>query len=296
MSLLEGDYREPVFYDATLSVAANTWHCPVPDCPGKACSKWGLRRHFADRHPNDLVRIPGEGIYHQCLRCGMQVNPSATGHQQTKYCKDGWAKTQQYEARIASCKAMDMRFTAYGDELEMVEVFKYLGRLIAMDDNDGRALHNNLKKARKCWGRLSRVLRAENASPRVCGLFYKATVQAILLYGSESWNLSPSAIKCLEGFHLRAARRMTGMMPREKPDGSWTYPSSEKVLEKAGLYTVAQYIEVRRNTILKFLVDRPIHKLCLDAVRKRGTSARQYWWEQPMDLEAEMISVPDPDH
>ena len=199
-------------------------------------------------------------------------------------------------AHKSSCDALEKAFTAYGEELERVEVFKYLGRLIAMDDNDGQAAHNNLRKARKCWGRLSRVLRAENASPRVCGLFYKATVQAVLLYGSESWNLPPSAAKCLEGFHLRAARRMTGMMPRKKPDGSWTYPSSAEVLEKAGLHTIAHYMEVRRNTILKFLVGRPIHKLCLDAVRKRGSCSRQFWWEQPMDLEAEMILVPDLDH
>ena len=75
-------------------------------------------------------------------------------------------------------------------------------------------------------------------------MFYKATVQAVLLFGSEMWNLSPLAIKCLEGFHLRAARRIAGMQPCEKPDGTWTYPSSEKVLETAGLFIVSHYIEV----------------------------------------------------
>ena len=126
-------------------------------------------------------------------------------------------------------------------------------------------------------------------------MFYKATVQAILLFGSETWSLSLSAIKCLEDFHLRAARRMAGMQPRKKRDGTWTYPSSEEVLEKAGLYTVSYYIEVRRQTILNFIVDRPIFHLCKDAVRLRGTSARQYWWEQPMDLEAAKTSLAVPD-
>ena len=221
----------------------------------------------------------------------MQVNSAATGHEQSQYCQDGWAKTLQYQAAENSSRALEHRFSAYGEWLERVEVFRYLGRLLAYDDNDSQALRSNLRKARKCWGRLQRVLRAENASPRVSGMFYKATVQAVLLFGSESWNLTPSAIKCLEGFHLRAARRMTGMMPCKQPDGSWTYPSSEKVLEKAGLHTIAEYIEVRRNTILKFLINRPIHSLCEDAVRKRGTGKRQYWWEQPMDLDAARDSV-----
>ena len=127
-------------------------------------------------------------------------------------------------------------------------------------------------------------------------MFYKAIVQAVLLFESEIWNLPPLALKFLEGFHLQAAQRMTGMMPFEKPDGSWTYPASEEVLENAGIYTIAHYIEVRRNIILNFIVNRPIHTLCQDAVRKRGTGNRQYWCEQPMNLEVAralaMVSVP----
>ena len=68
-----------------------------------------------------------------------------------------------------------------------MEVFKYLGRLIAYDDEDTQAVRGNLKKARRVWVRISRVLRAENASPRVCGMFYKATVQSVLLFGSDIW-------------------------------------------------------------------------------------------------------------
>ncbi|EJK72322.1 hypothetical protein THAOC_06156, partial [Thalassiosira oceanica] len=47
------------------------------------------------------------------------------------------------------------QFTAYGETLERVEVFKYLGRLMAMDDNDMHAVRHNLKKAR---GGLEEVL------------------------------------------------------------------------------------------------------------------------------------------
>jgi exonuclease III len=283
--------REPVVHNATYSYYSKRYPCPVPGCTGGGSTKWNLRRHFSDRHPSDLVNVPGEGIYRKCERCGMQVSPLANNHERSAHCWDGWAKRLQHEAAEHSAQALDAVFTAYGEELERVEVFKYLGRLLAYDDNDAQALRGNLKKARKCWARLSRVLKAENASPRVCGMFYKATVQAVLLFGSETWNLPPSALKCLEGFHLRAARRMTGMMPCEKPDGSWTYPASEEVLEKAGLYTIAHYMEVRRNTILNFIVNRPIHTLCQDAVRKRGTGNRQYWWEQPMDLEAARASA-----
>ena len=85
------------------------------------------------------------------------------------------------------------------------------------------------------------MLRAENASPRICGLFYKATVQAVLLFGSESWNLTPLALEFLEGFHIRAARYMTGMMPKkEASTGRWTYLVLADVLELDGLHTIEE--------------------------------------------------------
>ncbi|KAL7523456.1 hypothetical protein ACHAXR_000188, partial [Thalassiosira sp. AJA248-18] len=147
----------------TATWAANgKLYCPVPGCPGKATTRWNLRRHFQARHPRDLVATPGEGVYPRYPQCSMQTNPTA----------------------------LKQQFTAYGVELERVEVFKYLGRLLTYEGNDIQAVRSNLMKARKCWARISRVLRAENASPRVCGMFYKATVQAVLLFGSETWNLT----------------------------------------------------------------------------------------------------------
>ena len=61
------------------------------------------------------------------------------------------------------------------------------------------------------------MLRAENASPRVCGMFYKAIVQAILLFRSETWNIMPAMQKRLEGFHTRAAYRMVREQAQAKP-------------------------------------------------------------------------------
>jgi len=77
-------------------------------------------------------------------------------------------------------------------------VFRYLGWLLSYDDNAIQTVRSNLKKAREVWGRISRVLRDENASPRVCGMFYKATVHAVLLYGSETWSLTPAAPQGLQ--------------------------------------------------------------------------------------------------
>ncbi len=62
-------------------------------------------------------------------------------------CKDGVVRKVQYAAAKRAHKALQQTFKAYGAELERVEVLKYLGRLLAYDDNDAQAVRGNLKKA-----------------------------------------------------------------------------------------------------------------------------------------------------
>ena len=139
--------REPMVHNTTYLYYSKRYHCPVPGCTGGESTKWNLHRHFSDCHPNDLFNVPGEGLYRKCERCGMQVSPSANKHKRSAHCWDGRAKRLQHEADEHSAQALDTVFTAYGKELERVEVFKYLGRLLAYNDNDAQALRVNLKKA-----------------------------------------------------------------------------------------------------------------------------------------------------
>ena len=120
------------------------------------------------------------------------------------------------------------------------------------------------------------MIRTENASPRACSIFYKAPVQSILLFGSKTWNLSPQSLKCLEGFHLRAAWCMAGKRPMKLLDGTWMYPNSAAVLGKVGLKTIAHYIGVRRQHIASYIVDKPIFQTCMDGVRRRGSGVANF--------------------
>ncbi len=276
----------PVIYSAIELIAVGKYICPVPHCSGEASTKWNFRLDFLDQHPKDLVYLLNEGTVPlpRCERCGMQTEHGALygRHQRTQLCQDGWDKKVQHEAAETARVALARSFTAYRDKLEKVEVFKYLGRLLAYDDNNTQAMRGNLKKACKNWGQVSRVLRAENASPKVCGVFYKATVQAVLLFGSETWKLSPLSLKSLEGFHIRAVHRMAGKMPTKNPDGTWKYSSSRDVLKAVRLQTIGHYIGVCWETIARFIVDRPLFALCWDGERKRGSARCTFWWEQPL--------------
>jgi hypothetical protein len=54
----------------------------------------------------------------------------------------------QRESAISLALALRREFNVNGTVLEWVEVFKYLGRLLAQDDDDAQAIWQQLQKAR----------------------------------------------------------------------------------------------------------------------------------------------------
>ncbi len=165
-------------------------------------------------------------------------------------------------------------------------MFKYLGRLLAQDDNDVQAVRQQIRKAWETWARVGQVLRGENAAPRIAAKFYKAVVQSVLLYGSETWNLTKTVLARLEGFHIRAAFRMARLhKPRKGLFGNWIYPSTKDVLEECGLHSMKEYINTRRATIAMYVVNQPILRECQVGERIRGSMPRRWWSEQELSLD-----------
>jgi hypothetical protein len=83
----------------------------------------------------------------------------------------------------------------------MIKQFKYLGRILSEDDTDDAAIKYNLQKACKKWGRIGKILSKKDANNKTMGSFYKAIIQSVLLYGSESWVISNHSMKALRSFH-----------------------------------------------------------------------------------------------
>ena len=125
-------------------------------------------------------------------------------------------------------------------------------------------------------------------APWIAAKFYKAVVQAVLLYGSKTWNLTKSALTRLERFHVCAAYKMARKhRPKRGLNGVWVYPKTADVLEECGMRTVAEYIQVRCQTIATYMATRPILTACVGGKWRRGLMPCQWWWEQPMCLDAE---------
>jgi hypothetical protein len=237
----------------------------------------------------DLVKIPKEGRFERCKRCGMQVNPLYPCHWLSNECQVGVERRQQRDAAVTAALALRQQFTIHGDVLKRVKVYKYLGWMMAQDDVNAQAIRAQLRKARVTWAWFGKVLRGENTSPTIAAKFYLAVVQAVLLYGSETWVISPQAMARLEGFHIRAAWRMAQRhKPRQGSQKEWIYPKSEDVLKECGMTMIAEYVHIRRQTIAVYVATRPILQECRQGEQQRGAVPHRWWWEQPMDLD-----VPD---
>ena len=81
------------------------------------------------------------------------------------------------------------------------------------------------------------------------GRFYVSVVQAVLLFGSEMWVLTPWLEKSLEGFHHREVWQMAGMGPKHQRYGTWVYPPIGVALEMVGLEEIGVYISRLHNTV-----------------------------------------------
>jgi hypothetical protein len=201
-------------------------------------------------------------------------------------CQTGVEHKLQQESAVRSALALCRQFLVHGDMLKHVEVFKYLSCLLAQDNNNAQAIRQQLQKARGVWARVGQVLCGENTASRIAAKFYNAVVQAVLLYGSKTWNLTNLALARLKGFHVCAAYKMARThWPKRGANGVWVYPKMADVLEECGMNTITMYIQSCRQIVAMYVATRPILKACLEGKRWQGLMPHQWWWEQPMCLD-----------
>ena len=273
--------RDPGLYTVSIPRGGEQKRmCPIPGCEYGTKSPAQMRRHFRQRHLEDTIVIEEEGQLAQCQLCGFFGATVMTAkHQQTAVCKQFALRRQRYFRAQGQAKARTVVFTIGEQEIKQVKMFKYLGRMMEEEDDDNHAAFRQLKRAREKWGRIAGILNAEGANPKTMGYFYKAIVQAILLYGSETWTLTRNILKRFDSFHARVARYLTGRHIRQLEDGTWFCPPTTEVLEEAGLFSIGEYIRRRRRTVRPFVRQRPLYRACLRSKALGTNIAKVVWWE-----------------
>ena len=167
--------------------------CPVEGCPGALATRTAMRVHFVHRHVQDTVVMLEEGNYPhpRCARCDIQVPRKALNgsHLGTAHCAKGAERKRRQLAKTETRENLERAFHAYRQPMEVA---------------------GNIKKARRSWGSLARLLGREGAYPKVSRTFYIAVTQQVLLFGAETWVLTKNMESALDAFQGRVARKLMG--------------------------------------------------------------------------------------
>ena len=99
------------------------------------------------------------------------------------------------------------------------QLFDYMGRVLAAEDDDWSEVVCHLRHARKYWARLVQILSREGRDARKMGQIYLAVVQPVLLYWSDTRLLKPYRHRLLGRFHHKVARRLTRQQPQKGRNG-----------------------------------------------------------------------------
>ena len=137
---------------------------------------------------------------------------------------------------------------------------------------------DNLSNLQKKWARMSWILGWEGADTRTSGTFFKAVVQAILLFGSETRVVITCIFCTLGGFQNWIGLQLKGIQPRCKPNISWVYPPLGETMEAEGMGTAKDYITWRHNMTVHYITTWKILKIYMGTKRMVVLMESMHWW------------------
>ena len=235
-----------------LKVNALDCVCPKDCCPFVGPSNYTLRKHLRSCHPRDTL-TSNDLKLSQCPNCLIYLigDTLPSKHSSSKNCHKHSIKNCRREKKDLNRTSQEVGFTVDDKEMNAVPVFKYLGRPMTQENDDWMAIYYNLSNARQKWGRIRAILTKETSSRKTMENFYKAVVQAVLLYGSETWTLTSAMMAKLNSFHHQCARNICGenIHPDCRSPGHWICPSTITILSKVGLKTISEYITKRKQKL-----------------------------------------------
>ena len=88
--------------------------------------------------------------------------------------------------------------------------------------------------------------------------FYRAVTQAVLLLDTDTWVLSMTMDRTVEGTHTGFLGHIAGKRERWKADGVWVTPRAEVVWEAAGTQSAMTYIGRRQGMVSQWVALSPI--------------------------------------
>ena len=112
------------------------------------------------------------------------------------------------------------------------------------------------------------------------GNFFKAVVQAFLMFGLETWVLTPRIERALDSFMQGDARRIAGNQPRQGRGGKSTFPPLKEAMREVGFVKTRKAVTSRQNAVTQYIATQLILDLCEQATQREGAGVSRRWWDQ----------------
>ena len=74
----------------------------------------------------------------------------------------------------------------------------------------------------------------------------------MLLFGVETWLLTPRMEQALDSFQHRVVQRLTGIQPSRRGGGGWAYPPLEEEMGESGFEGVRKSVTRRQNMVAQY--------------------------------------------
>ena len=133
----------------------------------------------------------------------------------------------------------------YGKPVEEVDGFKYLGRVLRRDGEDGEEIAARIRAARTTMVTLQLPLHKRTAvAGRTKLAVFRAVTMAVLLYGCQTWTPKEKDWLKLQSFEMQQLRRILGWKAKLTPEGL-RYPKNSEVLLAIEAIAGHPYLTIR---------------------------------------------------
>ena len=172
------------------------------------------------KHPCGICKKGVGSNSIQCTSCNSWIHKRCSGISGKLQSVSGYRCARCVSGNPSQTEVLGEISLGIDGSLECVEEFRYLGDMIAAGGGAEAASRARVRCAWAKFRELAPILTSRGASLKVKGEVYRACVQRVLVYGSETWPMKGEDMQRLERTERMMVRWMCGVSLRERKSSS----------------------------------------------------------------------------
>ena len=144
---------------------------------------------------------------------------------------------------------MKRDFEAYGEPLENLTAFRYLGRVLTAGYDKWLAVLGNLSKSVNSLEAVILYIEPVGGGSESVGTLLQSGGAGGVALQGRGVGTHPRMERALDRFHNRVAQRLTKRQSRRQGGGSWAYPPLEETMGEARFEGIRKSVTRRQSTV-----------------------------------------------